>query len=69
MTKLDPAVPVRITKREATVRLGCSMPTLETKIKDGILPAFRIGPRSVRLNLADVEALLQPIPVEGRGSE
>jgi excisionase family DNA binding protein len=59
--KPDHAIPVHIGKRDATVVLGCSMPTLDTLIKTGRLPAYRFGPRSLRLKLSDVEALLEPV--------
>jgi excisionase family DNA binding protein len=61
VSKRQSVIPVHISKREATLVLGCSMPTVESLIKTGQLPAYRFGPRSVRLKLADVEALLQPV--------
>ena len=57
-------IPVHISKRAATVVLGCSMPTVEMFINTGRLPAFRLGPRSVRLRLSDVEGLLTPVPAK-----
>jgi excisionase family DNA binding protein len=62
MTKPAPRqVPAHISKREAIMVLGCSMPTLESLINTGQLPAYRLGPRSVRLKLTDVEGLLRPV--------
>lgn len=57
----DVVIPVHISKRQAALVLGCSLPTLDTLIKTGRLPAYRLGPRSVRLRLTDVEALLEPV--------
>lgn len=61
MTKPQAVIPTYISKRDAILLLGCSMPTLDSLIKTGQLPAYRFGPRSVRLKLADVEALLEPV--------
>lgn len=36
--------------------------TLRRRISDGALPAYRFGPRQIRVKLADVEALLVRIP-------
>lgn len=36
--------------------------TLRRRISDGLLPAYRFGPRQIRVKLADVEALFARIP-------
>jgi excisionase family DNA binding protein len=68
VTKAPVVIPVHISKREATAVLGCSMPTLETLIKTGKLPAYRFGPRSIRIKLADVEALLEPVTLTAKAA-
>ena len=47
----------RITPEEAAKVLGCTSQSLRNYIKQGLLPAIRIGGR-YRLNKSDVENLL-----------
>ena len=42
--------------------LGISVHTLRRRIAAGELPAFRTGRRIIRVRLADLEALLRPVP-------
>lgn len=48
-----------ITKQEASARLAISVRTLEGLISRGQLPAYRIGPKMVRIDEADLEAYVQ----------
>lgn len=41
--------------------LGVSVQSVRRRIAEGHLPAFRIGPRSIRVYVADLDALKQPI--------
>lgn len=41
--------------------LGVSIASVRRRIAEGSLPAFRIGPRSIRVYIDDLEALKQPI--------
>lgn len=41
--------------------LGISVQSLRRRIADGSLPAFRVGPKSVRVYVDDLEALKRPI--------
>jgi excisionase family DNA binding protein len=50
---------------EAAESLGLSRRTLRRRISDGTLPAFRVGPRAVRVDVADLERLARPIPTAG----
>ena len=50
-----------LTRRAACEYLSCSEPYLDQRIKDGRLPSYKIGTRAVRLRLADVQAILQPV--------
>jgi excisionase family DNA binding protein len=45
----------------AAARLGKSVDTIRRKIAAGELPAVRVGARSLRVRVADVEALVQSI--------
>jgi excisionase family DNA binding protein len=52
----------RVTLREAGARYGVSTRTLRRWISSGILPAWRVGPRMIRVQPADVERLAHKIP-------
>ena len=39
--------------------------TIRRYIAAGDLPAYRIGPRQIRVRMSDVDALLTPIPTAG----
>ena len=47
---------------EAAQILGQSVKTLRRRIAEGTLPAYRFGPRSVRVRLQDLEASGHRIP-------
>jgi len=42
--------------------LGCSTRTVRRYIADGRLTGYRMGPRLIRVDMAEVDALLSPIP-------
>lgn len=48
-----------ITKQEAADRLTVSVRTLEGMIQRGVLPAYRIGPKLVRIEEAEIQRYLQ----------
>jgi excisionase family DNA binding protein len=58
-----------LTRREAiditnaAAYLGVSHKTIRRLIASGRLPAFRLGTRTIRVYVEDVEALKQPIAV------
>ena len=58
-----------LTRREAidnanaAAYLGVSHKTIRRLISSGRLPAFRVGGRTIRVYVEDVEALKQPIAV------
>lgn len=54
-------MPVRIGPAEAARRLGVEVQTVYNYISDGRLRAYRLGDKTIRLNLDDVENLLVPI--------
>ena len=45
--------------------LGINERTVRRYIADGRLPAYRVGPRQVRIHRADLERLLILIPTAG----
>lgn len=47
---------------EAAEYFGVTTRTIHRYIKDGRLPASRLGPRFIRIKVADLDALLSPIP-------
>ena len=40
--------------------------TLRRRIADGQLPAYRVGPKLLKVDIDDVEALIRPVPVTRR---
>ena len=46
----------------AAAALGCSTKTIRRYIADGRLTGYRMGPRLIRVDMAEVDALLSPIP-------
>lgn len=51
-----------ITIAQAAELLGCHPNTIRRHIAMGLLPAYRLGPRAVRLRRAEVVAVLRRIP-------
>jgi excisionase family DNA binding protein len=51
-----------LTLKEAAEWYGVSERSLRRRIDDGSLRAWKIGPRSIRVAAADVEALARPVP-------
>lgn len=47
-----------ITRQEAAERLAVSVKTLDGLIRRGALPAYRIGPKIVRIDEAEIERYL-----------
>jgi excisionase family DNA binding protein len=46
---------------DAAEHVGVTTRTLRRWIAAGTLPAYRVGPRLVRVNLDDLEELMRPI--------
>lgn len=44
---------------------GCSTKTLRRYIAAGRLTAYRLGPRLIRVDLDQLDAILRPIPTTG----
>ncbi|MBD7952379.1 helix-turn-helix domain-containing protein [Oerskovia rustica] len=45
---------------ESAERLGCQPSTVYRYIEDGVLPAYRIGPKLLRIDPTDLYALIKP---------
>ncbi|MFJ2300479.1 helix-turn-helix domain-containing protein [Oerskovia paurometabola] len=45
---------------ESAQRLGCQPATIYRYIDAGTLPAYRVGPRTLRVDPADLDALIRP---------
>jgi excisionase family DNA binding protein len=50
-----------LTPREAAEAIGVDRETIYRMIRDGKLPAMRVGTRSLRIERAAVETLLRPV--------
>ena len=61
-SRLDRAPHQYLTLPEAAAYLGQSVKTLRRRISAGTLPAYRFGPRSIRVRLADLEATGHRVP-------
>ena len=48
---------------EAADYLGVSPKTIRRRIADGSLTAYRMGPRLIRLKIADLDRLMAPLPM------
>jgi predicted DNA-binding transcriptional regulator AlpA len=57
-----PAQPRRVKLPAAAKYAGLSTKTLRRRIADGSLPGFRLGARTIVVDLNDVDALFCPIP-------
>lgn len=53
------------TLNEAAVILGCSTRTVRRFIEDGALTKYRLGPRLIKVDLNELDALLVPISQGG----
>ena len=51
-----------LSRTEAARRMGCSKATIDRRIADGRLPAYRVGDRLLRIRATDVEKLAKPVP-------
>ena len=54
-----------LTIQEAAEMLGVHKRTVRRRIADGTLTGYRVGPHLIRLDPAEVDALLRPIPTAG----
>jgi len=57
-----PSAKQNLTLKAAAAWYGVSERTLRRRIAEGRLPAYRVGPRSIRVSAEDVAALAKRIP-------
>lgn len=55
--------PQLITVSDGAARAGVSPVTLRRWIADGFLPAYRLGPRSIRIDPRDLDGVCRPLEV------
>lgn len=53
------------TKEDAAEYLGCHTRTIRRMVAEGTLPAYRLGPRMMRIDLNDLDDLMRRIPTVG----
>ncbi len=59
--------PEYLTRKETAKMLGISLPTLHSYVKKGFLTAHRVGEKTVRFKLEDVEKALNAVePIKYR---
>ena len=51
--------------KQASEYAGVSPKTIRRRIADGTLTGFRFGPRVIRVDLAELDDVLRPIPSAG----
>jgi len=63
-----PSIPARtyVTIAAAAEYTNLHTQTIRRRIADGTIPAYRIGPRMLRVDLAEVHAALRQIPTGGQ---
>ena len=51
-----------ISMQKAAELIGCDPKTIRRRVSDGTLTGYRVGPRAMRVDLAEVEAnLIRPM--------
>ncbi len=53
---------------EAAEQARCNSRTIRRRIADGSLTGYRMGPRLIRVDLNELDAILRPIPTAGDGA-
>ena len=62
MSKVEPRyIPIE----QASIHLSLDKKTLRRMIARGELRGYRVGPRLIRVDRHEVDAMLQPIPTAG----
>ena len=55
-----------MTQKDVARTCHATVITVRTWIADGRLPAYRVGPKMIRIKRSDVDALLSPMPTTSR---
>ncbi len=53
---------------QAAEHIGVNPRTIRRRIADGCLTGYRMGPRLIRVDLNELDAILRPIPTAGDGA-
>jgi excisionase family DNA binding protein len=53
--------PNKVGIAEGAEMLGVTTKTIRRYIASGALPAYRVGPRLIRIDVADIQALMRPV--------
>lgn len=61
----EPSLEPLLTYRETAEFLNCSIETVRRRVKAGDIPAYRYGPRTLRIKKADILALGRPLLTGG----
>ena len=62
-TSLDTSTgPRLVSLKDAADYAGCIPRTIRRRVADGSLTGYRFGPRLIRVDLNELEALIRPIP-------
>jgi len=63
LQRTEPRLAARLASlAEAAEHVGCSTRTLRRRVADGSLTGYRFGPRLLRVDLDELEAMLRPVP-------
>ncbi len=65
-TARPPVKPQYLSVNDAADYTGVSTSTIRRYIENGRLRAYRMGQRLVKVQQADLDALMRPIPAAGR---
>ncbi len=61
-----PAPPRRlVTIADAAEYLDCTPKTIRRRISDGTITGFRFGPRLIRVDLTELDAMIRVVPTAG----
>lgn len=52
-----------ITVKTAATKTGYTDRTIRSWISDGRIPAYRVGPRGIRIKESDLDDLMRPVPI------
>jgi len=67
-TAAKPQRQPRMSVAEAADHHCCSERTIRRAIRDGRLRAYRVGPRLIRIDPADLDRMARLIPAAGNGA-
>lgn len=55
-----------MTAQEVADEVGVHLRTIRRWTQEGTLTAYRVGPKAIRYRASDVDAIMQPVEVNGR---